>query len=551
MRYLYIVGFSVLRDFNPMSLVLIMAIFIGVYFTVYFNFPQVRFFFKALNILRKDKFFTNNSHTYSLKQLFLTSIVGMVGVGNITGVATAIYFGGPTSLFWMILAAFFAMSTKLIEVSLVHKYRKTNDKGRFYGGTMYVIKEKMNFSTMATLFSVMTIVVAVLLGAIPQVQIISHAISLSFDLDINLVVFLIVLFVGFILLFGFKKIVRFIEVVFPVVAFSFIIVSLFIIISNYQNILPSLKMIFLDVLSPDSIIGGFIGTSIAYSISNGSMKSIQSNEAGLGSSAMLYVKSDEKNSIKVGLVAMLEPFIDTILICFLSGLLILSSGSWNEKNDTILNNDKLVILAKHYHDTNSEDVKELSDFLLYGSRIKTFSGDLLVEKGEMLYFLSVIHNKSLAEDILFFDKVGNYYSGRLKIIDGEIQELDKVLIKGKSIIKEDELMLHIFSENPMGFWGKGIFILLIFFLALTTIVVWGYYGGVAFSFLFTKKYIKLYYLSFLIITIFSMYIFEPVYLSFGAIAFTLMALPNVICIMVCRKEIKKDLKEFANKKSTK
>lgn len=258
-----------------------------------------------------------------------TALAATVGTGNIIGVATAISAGGPGALFWMWLAAFFGMATKYAEGVLAIKYRQVDENGNIAGGPMYYIVNGMGakFKPLATFFAFSGVLVALLgIGTFTQVNAISSSIQSTLQIPAQVTGILLAVLVGIITFGGITTISKVSEKVVPLMAGAYIIICLVILAVNYQSIIPALQSIFESALKPSAAVGGFAGATVAMAIRNGIARGVFSNESGLGSAPIAAAAAKTEWPAEQGLISMTGTFIDSLVICTMTGLSLMVTG---------------------------------------------------------------------------------------------------------------------------------------------------------------------------------------------------------------------------------
>lgn len=260
-----------------------------------------------------------------------TALAATVGTGNIVGGATAIKSGGPGALFWMWVAAFFGMATKYSEGVLAIKYRTKDANGQISGGPMYYILNGMGqkWRPLANLFAVSGILVALFgIGTFAQVNAITSSLHHSLGISSPLISVLLAAVVAMIIFGGIQAIAKVAETVVPFMAIFYIGASLTVIAVHYTKLLPMLVLIFKSAITPTAAIGGFAGSLVKDAIQKGIARGVFSNESGLGSAPIAAAAAKTKEPVEQGLISMTGTFIDTIIICTLTGLAILVTGQW-------------------------------------------------------------------------------------------------------------------------------------------------------------------------------------------------------------------------------
>ena len=306
----------------------------GVFFTVYSRFTPFRFFRHGIKILLGQYDNSEDPGDLTHFQALSTALASTVGMGNISGVAVAISMGGPGALFWMWISAFVGMSTKFFTCTLSIMFRGKDDQGDIQGGPMYVIETALGkkFKGLAILFSA-----AGLIGCLPLfqanqlTQIIRDEIWQNNGwftdsvLTGNLVVGIpVAVLVALVIFGGIKRIGYVASRLVPLMVSLYLLAGIFIMITNLADIPDLLALIFSDAFSGKAAAGGVIGSVIITGVRRASF----SNEAGLGTEAMAHGAAKTREPVREGLVAMLGPFIDTIVVCSITGIVILLSGLW-------------------------------------------------------------------------------------------------------------------------------------------------------------------------------------------------------------------------------
>ncbi|MCY1634196.1 alanine/glycine:cation symporter family protein [Marinifilum sp. D737] len=525
----------------------ILLIGTGLFYTIYLKFPQFRFFKHALKVVTGKYDKPGEKGDASHFQALTTALSGTVGTGNIAGVALAIYLGGPAALFWMLVTAFLGMTTKFVEVTLSHKYRETDEKGFISGGPMYYMKNKLNMRWLAGIFAVMTIFSSFGTGSLPQINSISNSMFTTFGFNKMLVGGILTVLLAFVILGGIKRIAKVTEKLVPTMAIIYFVGALAVIFYNYENIIPSFVSIFTNVFTGTAAVGGFLGAGFSYALTKGVNRGLFSNEAGQGSAPIAHAAARTEEPVSEGMVAILEPFIDTIVICTLTGLVILSSGVWTEKLPNQFQATDMVVMADQYDDTNEEDREKLYHFLGGASDLPLFTGDLLVENGEIKNELSIINARSVAENIKIYDSEDNLYNGIVAISNGKYLSENGVIFKGNSLVHSAPLTAEAFTRSLLGDWGKWIVSIGLLLFAFSTAIAWAYYGGRSVTYLFGVKGVLPYRIIYCIGFFIASFADTTIIWTISGITIVLMALPNLIGILMLHKDMKSTLNTYWDK----
>lgn len=263
-------------------------------------------------------------------QALMTALSATVGTGNIAGVATAIFLGGPGALFWMWITALVGMATKFSEAVLAVHFREVDDSGRHVGGPMYYIKNGLGpkWAWLGTLFAIFGGVAAFGIGNTVQANSVADVLEANFNLPAAVTGVVIMLMVGLVLIGGIRRIGRVAAALVPFMAISYLLAGLVVLAVNAAAIPSAVAMIIEYAFSPIAAQGGFAGAAVWAAIRFGVARGIFSNEAGLGSAPIAHAAAQTKSPTRQGLIAMLGTFIDTLIICSITGLVIITSGVW-------------------------------------------------------------------------------------------------------------------------------------------------------------------------------------------------------------------------------
>lgn len=272
---------------------------------------------------------TKEKHSISQFQSLCTALAGTIGTGNIAGVATAIAAGGPGAIFWMWLSAFFGMMTNFAEKSLGIKYRYKNDKGFWIGGAMVYIEKGLGVKWLAVLFSVFCAFASFGIGNMAQIQSISSSLHNSFQIPPLLTGVVVASCVAMVIMGGIKRISSVTEKFVPFMALLYIAGGLVVILANIEAVPAAFASIFGEAFRFKAAGGGIAGYGIAVAMKKGISRGVFSNEAGLGSSVMVHSASDVKEPVIQGMWGMFEVFADTLVVCTITALTILTSGIYD------------------------------------------------------------------------------------------------------------------------------------------------------------------------------------------------------------------------------
>lgn len=310
---------------NPLTLLLLLGT--GLYLTLRLGLIQLRGFRHATQLVGGRYNDPSHQGEVSHFQALATALSATVGTGNIAGVATAITLGGPGALFWMWMTAFFGMATKFTECTLALKFREVAPDGSVAGGPMYTLLHGVKMRRMAVLFAAFALVASFGIGNMVQANSVVDGIAFIWPelrQDAWLVGVIMAILVGLVILGGVKRIARVAGTLVPFMAILYIAAALIVLFNHIEAIPGAFVTIFNYALNPWAVGGAAVGEAIRWGVARG----LFSNEAGLGSSPMAHAAAKTNEPVREGLVAMLEPFIDTLVICTMTGLVIVVSGAW-------------------------------------------------------------------------------------------------------------------------------------------------------------------------------------------------------------------------------
>ena len=300
----------------------------GLYLTLRLGFIQIRYLPRALGYLfKKDKGGKGDVSSFAA---LCTALAATIGTGNIVGVATAVQAGGPGAIFWMWLVALLGMATKYAECLLAVKYRVRDKNGFMAGGPMYYIERGLGIKWLAKLFALFGVMVAFFgIGTFPQVNAITHAMQDTFNIPILVTAIIVTLLVGLIILGGVKRIATASSVIVPFMAILYVTTSLVIILLNIEKVPDAISLIIYSAFEPQAALGGAVGFTVMKAIQSGVARGIFSNESGLGSAPIAAAAAQTREPVRQGLISMTGTFLDTIIVCTMTGIVLVLTGAWN------------------------------------------------------------------------------------------------------------------------------------------------------------------------------------------------------------------------------
>lgn len=332
-----------INSFLSNNILLIALLGCGIFYTIYSKGVQFRKLGAAFKqtfggVFSKEK--KSGEEGVSSFQALAVAIAAQVGTGNVAGVATAIMAGGPGAIFWMWLAAILGMATIYAEAVLAQKFREKDDEGNFVGGPAYYIKNGIGpkhpglAKVMSTAFAILIVIALGFVGNIVQSNSIATSVVAATGGKLNPIIVGIVVAVlaGGVFIGGIKRIANFAQLVVPFMALVYIIAAIIMMVKFHSHIIPAFKLIFEAAFNPEAALGGALGITIKMAAAKGVGRGLFSNEAGMGSTPHAHATANVAHPVLQGYTAMVGVFIDTIVICTVTALMILVTEAWTDKS---------------------------------------------------------------------------------------------------------------------------------------------------------------------------------------------------------------------------
>ena len=323
----------------PLAIILLGA---GLILTVVLKFVQIRGFKHGLELISGKYDKPEHEGAITHFQALSAALSATIGTGNIAGVAVAIYMGGPGAVFWMWLTALFGMALKFSSCTLAQKYRKIDPDGNVRGGPMYYIEMGLgkNWKILAVLFAGFTAVSALGIGNMAQANSVANALSglvygneATNDLIFKIILSLVMaVLIGMVIIGGIKRIGQVASKIVPIMCVFYVAGALYIIFNHLNLTAEAISLIINSAFTPTAATGGVAGSTFLIVLRYGVAQGIFSNESGLGTAPMAHAAAKTDQPVREGLVAMLGPFIDTIIICTMTAVIIIIAGDWTSIN---------------------------------------------------------------------------------------------------------------------------------------------------------------------------------------------------------------------------
>jgi AGCS family alanine or glycine:cation symporter len=517
----------------------------GVFFTLYLGFPQIRYFRHAIGVTSgkfdKDGAKGDTSHFQALS----TALSGTVGTGNIGGVALALHLGGPAALFWMWMTAFFGMTSKFVEVTLSHKYRQQVADGTMAGGPMYYMEKGLNAKWLAIIFAGATVLSSFGTGNLPQINSIAAGLESTFSLEPIITASVLSVLLALVIIGGITRIAKVASAIVPTMAFIYLTGALGVIIPNVGNIIPSFVSIFSDAFTGSAATGGFLGATFAYAFDRGVNRGLYSNEAGQGSAPIAHAAARTDEPADEGMVSILEPFIDTIIICTITGLVILSSGVWKEKFDNEFQRADMRFVTGFYEESDTARIEDLFHYLNGDESPTTaYDGEIRLVGGRVTNGrdFTLISSRSVTEDVRY-TRNGEPVTDTLVVSGGQLADTT-VIVTGKSLLHSVPLTTMAYTRGLFGEFGKYIVSIGLMLFAFSTAIAWSYYGDRAMTYLLGPKSVMPYRIVYVLGFFYAALADTTIVWNVSLITIVLMTVPNLVGILLMHREMKQTVKDY-------
>ena len=531
---------------------------VGCFFTIYLGFPQVRYFKRAWGVLLGHHTRADAEGDTSHLQALSTALSGTVGTGNIGGVAFAIFLGGPAALFWMWATAFVGMTTKFVEVTISHKHRVKDDNGEIAGGPMYFMERGLNMKWLAVFFAAATVLSTLGSGNMPQSNNMAEGLNASFQIPNWASGLAFATLLGLVIIGGIKRIARVATAIVPAMGILYAIGAFAVLATNYHEVGPAFVAVFKDAFTGSAATGGFLGATFAYAFNRGVNRGLFSNEAGQGSAPIAHASARADEPVSEGLVSILEPFLDTLVICTLTGIVILSSGAWKDKFDNEFDGFDTQFLVGTYTDSDPQHVAHLHAYLngvdaetvtLDGVSydvevVEPATGTFAIDDGRLAGdAITVLHKRSIAEDVRFLTAEGTPFSGIVDVEDGSLAT-PGITLQGKSLVHSVRLTSEAFKRSFFGEYGQYAVTVGLVLFAFSTAIAWSYYGDRAITYLFGTRWVMPYRAAYVVAFFVATVLDTSLVWLVSAVTLALMALPNLVGIVLLCREMKTAVRDY-------
>ncbi|NOZ93779.1 MAG: sodium:alanine symporter family protein [Acidobacteria bacterium] len=541
---------------EQLPLIVVLLVGTGIITTFRLGWVQVRLFSHGLKVVRGDYDEPEHEGDLSHFQALSTALSATVGIGNIAGVATAIHYGGPGAVFWMWVTAVFGMALKFTECTLGIRYRIILPGGSAAGGPMYSIERGLgkSFKPLAVAFAGFAVISS--FGSGNAVQSFTVADQFRQDLGIPTWITGLVMasLVAMVILGGIRRIGRVTSKLVPFMAALYVGAGLVVLVLNAAKVPGTLMEIVASAFRPAAGIGGFAGAGFIFMMTWGVKRGLFSNESGQGSAPIAHAAAKTDEPVREGVVAMLGPFIDTLLICTMTAVVILTTGVWHDKQEQSVAVNRQAAITAVRSGTEVQAGGRIDPEELATGRFRVIEG--------RAQGLSFIRNHSIVGDARLLTAADPVlhraeapFSGWIEIPESEPGGMGEVrlstlaggpvrgglVLQGMAMQNGSPLTSWAFKRGlaPVaGRYGYLLVTLAVFLFGLSTAISWSYYGDRSVLYLFGPRWVVPYRILFCFMHFLgAIYSLELVW-SFGDVALGLMTIPNLLSILLLTGRVK-------------
>ncbi len=510
----------------------------GVFLTFRLGFIQVRRLGHGFGVTSGKYDDPDEPGDVSHFQALTTALSATVGIGNIAGVAIAIHWGGPGALFWMWVTAFLGMATKFCEVTLAQQYRNVETGagrliGTVSGGPMYYIERGLgkSWKPLAIFFAVMLGFTAFLTGNAVQANTVADTMNSYFGIPVWITGLATAAVVALVILGGIRRIGRVTGILAPFMAAIYVFGGVVIIVTHFGAFLPAVKTIFAEAFNPTAGVAGTGVGAVLTTMMWGVRRGLFSNEAGQGSAPIAHAAARTDEPVSEGVVALLEPFIDTIIICTITGLVIIMTGVWKEATPT-----EFTLAAG---DISYVEEGDGGKILRYASA--DAPSEVRVASGLQTSTVKFAwHEVEVAE--LFVDaEQSTRFSGVILPAEGKAVGEDGTeyaVLYGAAVESGAPLTMLGFTRGLPGTWGGMIVLVSVLLFAISTAISWSYYGDRCANYLFGQKAILPYKMVFVGMHFFGAMVSLQVVWTLGDVALGIVILPNLLALLLLSGKVR-------------
>ena len=537
----YVVEFGIPVGEENVPFMVLLLIGTGLLLTIRLGLVQIRRLGHGFAVATGRYDDPNEPGDVSHFQALTTALSATVGIGNIAGVAIAIHWGGPGALFWMWVTAAVGMATKYAEVTLAQRYRAVVDsddphlkQGTVSGGPMYYIERGLGpaWKPMAVFFAVLLAFTAFLTGNAVQANTVADTMSTTFGIPVWATGLATAAVVGMVILGGIGRIGRVTSILAPTMAGIYVLGALVIILANAGEIIPSFMLIFTEAFNPSAGIAGTGVGAFLVTLMWGVRRGLFSNEAGQGSAPIAHAAAKTDEPVSEGVVALLEPFIDTLVICTMTAMVIIMTGVWDDRHPTeitLTGGDLSYVQLTESGRFQSTSTPEEIQIVAGRQDVSAVHAPLIAW-----------HEVAMEE--LFVDPAQTVpFSGIIRAGEGVAVSDDGreyTTLYGPAVESGAPLTMLGFQRGLPGTFGQYIVLISVLLFAVSTAISWSYYGDRCAYYLFGTKAIIPYKLVFVAMHFLGAVVPLAVVWSLGDVALAIVIIPNLIALILLSGKVK-------------
>ena len=488
-------------------------------------------------------------------QALTTALSATVGTGNIAGVALAIHWGGPGAMFWMWITALLGMATKYSEVTLAQHYRISMDgeakwEGSVAGGPMYYIERGIkdvfgwNWKPVAIFFAFMLMITSFFTGNAIQSNTIATQVADNFGIATWITGLVTAGIVGAVIIGGISRIGKVTGILAPVMAALYVTAAMLVLIVNFQDVIPAFGTIIDEAFSPSAGVAGTGMGVFLFTLQYGVQRGLFSNEAGQGSAPIAHSAAKTDEPVSEGVVALLEPFIDTIVICTMTGLVIVSTGVFEAKVPTeIALTDGNISFVQYDEDGMHQGADDPAE-------VTVTNGAPVTDNGSLFAYYDISVDGFFTDEAQTVPFSGTIFPAEARAVSADGTEYE--VLYGDAARNSSPLTTLGFEQGleplGLGWLGKWVVLLCVFLFAVSTAISWSYYGDRCANYIWGKKAILPYKFIFLVFHFAGAVIAVTTIWDLGDVALSLVTLPNVISLILLSGLLKKITDSYFERK---
>ena len=543
----YIIEIGIPIGGEQVAFMVILLLGTGAYLTVRTGFVQITRLVHGFGVTSGKYDDPDDPGDVSHFQALTTALSATVGIGNIAGVAMAIHWGGPGALFWMWVTAFLGMATKYSEVTLAQKYRIEDERGTVAGGPMYYIEKGLGpkWKPMAVFFAIMLAFTAFFTGNAVQANTVADQLGTTFGVPLWVTGAITASIVAAVILGGIGRIGRVTAVLAPIMAGIYVAGALLIILMNLGAVPGAFVTIFTEAFNPQAGVAGVGAGVFIVTLMWGVRRGLFSNEAGQGSAPIAHAAAKTNEPVSEGVVALLEPFIDTIVICSFTGLVIILTGTYSERFPTeiTLGGGDITYTAQtaesRYEGVGAPD----EIVIIEGAHLQAGVGDPLVSWHEApVNRLYVDEAQTQLFTGTVFPQLGTAVNA---------SGLDTLSsLYGDAVENAAPLTAAAFREGlaPLGDWGHLIVVFGVLLFGISTAISWSYYGDRCAHYLFGQRALLPYKVLFLTAHFLGAVLPLAVVWALGDVALAIVIWPNLIALIFLAPTVVEETRSYFERK---